>query len=153
MLQGQKLQELEKVVGRSMREEEPDGKDVAEEKGSGNHPHNKLASLPQLVLTPISSSSLFSYLSEFSHILVLILLTDESDEEMVVKPKTKEEEEVRIVHSWMEVGGFPVLPEEEAWGLLQGVGSLFLPDTYMTVFPHCSPFIPYFTSPFLCFLF
>ena len=37
--------------------------------------------------------------------------------------------------------------------MLQEVGSLFLPDTYMTVFPHCSPFIPHFTSPFLCFLF
>ena len=61
MLQGQKLKELEKVVGRSMREEEPEGEDVAEEEGLGNHPHNKLAPLPQLVLIP-SSSFLFFHI-------------------------------------------------------------------------------------------
>ena len=59
MLQGQKLKELGKMVGRSMREKVPEGEDVVEEEGLSNHPHNKLASLPQLVLIPSSSFFLF----------------------------------------------------------------------------------------------
>ena len=35
-----------------------------------------------------------------------------------MKPVTKEEEEVDVVHSWMEAGGFPAHPGEEAKGLL-----------------------------------
>ena len=134
-----------------MREEEPEGEDVVEEEGLVNHPHNKLAPLPQLVLIPSSSFFLSFNFSEFSHILILILSTDESDEETVLKPKTKEEEELGIVHSWMEVGSFPALPEEEARGLLQEVGLLFLSDTCMTVFLNFSFFTPHSTSLFLHF--
>ena len=145
---GQNYRNWKKVVGTSVREEEPEGEDVAEEEGLGNNPHNKLAPLPQLMLIPSSS---FLYLSEFSHILVLIPLTDESDKERVVKPKTKEEEELGIIHSWMEVGGLPALPEQEVQGLLWEVDLLFLSDTCMTVFLNCSFFTPHFTSPFLHF--
>ena len=34
---------------------------------------------------------------------------------------TKEEEDVDILHSWIEVGGQPALPEGEAQGLLAEV--------------------------------
>ena len=60
MLWEQKLEELEKVVGEGIREEEPEGEDVAEEERSGNYLHNNLTSLPQLVLTQILMSPLFS---------------------------------------------------------------------------------------------
>ena len=45
-------------------------------------------------------------------------LTDESEEEEEVKEMIKEEHEVGVVHSWMQVGGFPVLAGEEVQGLL-----------------------------------
>ena len=71
MLQEQKWKELEKVVGKSVREEELEGEDSAEEEGSGNHLHNKLTCLPQLVLIQLLVSpfffSLFQQVSEFSH--------------------------------------------------------------------------------------
>ena len=52
----------------------------------------------------------------------LVFLIDESGEEEVVKSETKEEHELGIIHSWMQVGAFPVLPEEETQGLLWEVG-------------------------------
>ena len=61
----------------------------------------------------------------FSLISWPILLTDESDEEAEVTADKKEEQELGVVQSWMEVGGFPALPEEEAWGLLCEVFPLF----------------------------
>ena len=36
---------------------------------------------------------------------------------------TKEEEDVDVIRSWMEVGGHPVCPEEEAKGLLTEVNA------------------------------
>ena len=150
VLQKQKLEELERVAGKGLREEEPEGEDLVEEEGSGNHLQNKLTFLPQLVQIPISMPPLFNYQVSSPG---LVFLTDDSDEEVAPRPEIKEERDLGIIHSWVQVEGFPALPEEEAWGLLQEVGSLFLPDTYMTVFPYCSLFIPHFTSPFLCFLF
>ena len=47
-----------------------------------------------------------------------VLLTDESEEEEEIREVTKEECELGVVHSWMEVGGVPALAEEEAQGLL-----------------------------------
>ena len=40
----------------------------------------------------------------------LAFLIDEPDEEVVLRPETKEEHELGIIHSWIEVGGFPALP-------------------------------------------
>ena len=60
---------------------------------------------------------------------------DESKEEERAKLLTKEEEEVDVMCSWVEAGGFPACPEEEAKGLLAEV----------SLFP-CSPsFLPLFT--------
>ena len=38
------------------------------------------------------------------------------------QPLSKEEEEVEVMRSWVEVGGFPAQPEEEAKGILSEVG-------------------------------
>ena len=40
----------------------------------------------------------------------------------MVQPLSKEEEEVKVMRSWVEVGGFPAQQEEEAKGLLSEVG-------------------------------
>ena len=37
---------------------------------------------------------------------------------------TKEEEDVDVLHSWIEVGGLPAHPEEEAKGLLAEVNAI-----------------------------
>ena len=47
-----------------------------------------------------------------------ILHADESKSEEEVKVETKEEEELGILQSWMEVGGLPALDEVEAQKLL-----------------------------------
>ena len=40
-----------------------------------------------------------------------------------MQPLTKEEEEIEVMQSWVEAGGFPALPEEEAKGLLAEASS------------------------------
>ena len=58
--------------------------------------------------------------------VVLLFITfpsDESEEEERAKSATKEEEDVDVLHSWMEVGGHPACPEEEAKGLLAEVNA------------------------------
>ena len=59
----------------------------------------------------------------------VVLLADMSSEE--VKEVSKEEHEIDVADSWMEVGGFLVLAEEEAQGLLQ---QLFLFTWYGLAF-------------------
>ena len=38
-----------------------------------------------------------------------------------------------MLRSWMEVGGFPARPEEEAWGLLLEVSFYFLPFFWVSM--------------------
>ena len=59
------------------------------------------------------SNLLFSFI----HVPIFTFL-DESEEEGVVQPLSKDEEEVEVMRSWVEVGGVPAQPEEEAKGLL-----------------------------------
>ena len=66
----------------------------------------------------------------------LILHTDESDEEDEVVTGTKEEQELGVVQSWMEAGGLPTLPEEEAWGLLCNVFHLLYFLTFFSLHPY-----------------
>ena len=50
--------------------------------------------------------------------------SDESEEEDgKMRPSTKEEEDVDMIRSWMQVGGHPAHPEEEAKGLLLEVNA------------------------------
>ena len=58
---------------------------------------------------PIYFSNIFSF-------------PDGSEEEGVAQPLSKEEEEVEVMRSWIEVGGFLAQQEEEAKGLLSEVG-------------------------------
>ena len=53
------MEELEKVVGKGVREEEPEREDVAEEERSGSYLHNKLTSQLQLGLIQILTSPFF----------------------------------------------------------------------------------------------
>ena len=88
-----------------------------------------------------------------------ISFLDESKEEGAGHPLTKEEEgDVKVMQSWMEVGGCPAHPEEEARGLLaeasSSPGSPFLlplstshptPISSLTIFA----FPSYWLFPFL----
>ena len=110
---------LDEIVGylREEKEEEPEGEELGES-DTGN------------------------ILLSFFFIIVIVLITlhypctfilsplflDDSDEEER-RPLTKEEEDIDILCSWMEVGGQPALPEEKAQGLLTEVRK-----------PSCSPF-------------
>ena len=47
---------------------------------------------------------------------------------------TKEEEDINILHSWMEKGGQPALPEGEAQGLLAEVSKFPGPPFLSLVF-------------------
>ena len=53
---------------------------------------------------------------------------------------TKEEEDIDILHSWMEVGGQPALPEGEEQGLLAEVSKFPCPPFFLSDllpnFPH-----------------
>ena len=53
----------------------------------------------------------------------IISFSDESEEEGAGHLLTKEEEDVKVMWSWMEVGGCPAHPEEEAKGLLAETSS------------------------------
>ena len=55
---------------------------------------------------------------------MFVLPVDESSEEEEPREETKEEQELGMVKSWMEVGGFPMLVEE-AQKLLWEVYPLF----------------------------
>ena len=57
-------------------------------------------------------------------------LADESTNEEISRPKTKEEKDVDTLYSWVQVGGVPAHPEEEAQGLLLEV-SLFLSSLFL----------------------
>ena len=47
----------------------------------------------------------------------------------MAQPLSKEKEEVELMMSWMEAGGFPAQQEEEAKGLLSEVGSSSFPPS------------------------
>ena len=57
---------------------------------------------------------------------VFILPADESNEEEEAKEVMKEEHELGVVKSWMEIGGILALAEEEAKGLLHELYLFYL---------------------------
>ena len=78
--------------------------------------------------------SIYTYIFPFKHIITHLNLifffwsishADESESETEVRAGTKEEEDLGILRSWIEVGGIPALDEGEAQRLLQEVGSFF----------------------------
>ena len=105
-------------------EEEPEGEDLEED--SAGHKYV----LPFF----FKSVTKHFYINVCFHCLT-IFLSEKSEEEEEVRPLTKEEEEVEVMHSWVEAGGFPAHPEGEAKELLAGV----------SVFPCSSSFLPLYT--------
>ena len=57
--------------------------------------------------------------------LWLVSLADESEEGAESMEEMKEEQELGVVKSWMEVGGLPMLVEEEVQKLLLEVYPFF----------------------------
>ena len=60
---------------------------------------------------------------------------------------TQEEEDVDVLHSWIEVGGHPAHPEEEAQGLLAEVKCIPLPfssspSSFYPMFVYLLPILP-----------
>ena len=100
---------LSHILGKVKEEEEPEGEVLGEEStgsisSTSQRPINK-----QFPLLPYTSAHVY-------HSTISFL--DESEEEGVVQPLITEEEEVEVMQSWIEAGGFPAQPEEEAKGLL-----------------------------------
>ena len=67
------------------------------------------------------------------YLSTLFSFLDESEEEGSVQPLSKEEEEVEVMRHWVEVGGFPAQPEEEAKGLLSEASLFPCPPFFL---PH-----------------
>ena len=70
-----------------------------------------------------------------------------NEEDGEVRPITKEEEDVDVISSWMEVGGHPAHPDEEAKGLLSEVNAFlcfffFLPCSLYLSFAYLLPIFP-----------
>ena len=91
-------------------EEEPEGEVLGEDSTGSIYLYLTKGQL-------IGNFPFFSYTSACFYCSTISLL-DESEEEGVVQPLTKEEEEVEVMQSWVEAGGFPAQPEEEAKELL-----------------------------------
>ena len=106
---------LDEIVGH-LKEEEPEGEELGEsDTGSILLLINLLFRFHCFVLI---------YTSLFSHNLSL---SDDCEERRLM---TKEEEDVNILCSWMEVGGQPALPEGEAQGLLAEVSKFPCPPFF-----------------------
>ena len=124
---------MEGEIKRDEKEEEPEGKVVVGPSGetivysSGNIPlflSFFFMSFHQLYFTTFYYIILFHDWMDWYPESCLpltswfILLTDESDEEEEVVTGTKEEQELVVIHVWMEEGGCLALDEREAQGLL-----------------------------------
>ena len=100
-----------------MEEEEPEGEAVAgpgkeaTAHSSGNTPSVPLISL---VINSYICTFFFSTCHYSSLTLGIFFLADESADEEVPRPQTKEEEDINMLHSWMQVGDFPAQPDKEA---------------------------------------
>ena len=138
-------------MGDIQEEEEPEGKVVAGPIGEAivHSPGNMLPVSLALIIIILYMFSFNHSITRWVSILTLLSFSSspwsiscgdesESEEGAKVETKTKEEEELGILWSWMEVGGLLALDEVEAQKLLQEVGSLSLPDTYMACLLSCS---------------
>ena len=100
-------------MGDIKEEEEPEGEVVAEPSGeaivhsSGNMFPISLTLIIIIILCPFFNHSVMRW------IFILIPCADDSESEEEAQVGTKEEEELGILCSWMEVGGLPMLDEVE----------------------------------------
>ena len=122
---------LDEIVGhlKEEKEEEPEG-EVLGESNTGS-----------LVLPPLgfhfnlTSSFLYLFtLPPFFLITFPFQMTPKEENGEDRRLMTKEEEDVDILCSWMEVGGQPALPEGEAQGLLAEVSKFPCPLSLLFIF-------------------
>ena len=134
---------MDEIIGhlKEEKEEELEGKEL----GESNTGYLLLP--PLCFYFNLTSSSLYLFtLPPFSH---NFSPSDDSEEENGEERRlmTKEEEDVNILHGWMEVGGQPALPEGEAQGLLAEVSKFPCPLFCIlssSFYPfHCYPFFPH----------
>ena len=121
------LQILGKLNGEA--DEESEGEDLGED-STGNK-YNLYFTQGQFSKQFFSSFLLF-YTGACLYCSTIFPL-DESEEEERVKLLTKEE--VDVMCSWVEAGGFPAQPEEEAKGLLAEVSSFPCSRYFLPLFP------------------
>ena len=103
-----------------VEEEEPEGEALSD-RSSGS-----IVSFENESITYFSLLVRQQYFFSFFHVPIhlqsfILFLLDESTEEEMVLPHSKEE--VNVLRSWVEVGGFPAHPEVEAKELLTKVSS------------------------------
>ena len=131
---------LDEIIGHlKEKEEEPEG-EVLGKSNTGS-----LLLPPLCFHFNLTSSSL--YLFTLPLFPCNFSLSDDSEEENGEerRPMTKEEEDIDILHSWMEVGGQPALPEGETQGLLAEVSkfpcplfAFYLPLSILLIATHSS---------------
>ena len=98
------------ILGEVKEEQEPEGEVLSEESTGSIFFYLTKGQL-------ISNFPLLSYTSACFY-CSKVSPPDESEEEGAVQQLTKEEEEIEVMQSWVEAGGFPAQPEEESKGLL-----------------------------------
>ena len=117
---------MRELIG-EVEEEEPEGEAVAGLSGEATT-HSSGSTPPFFILdfcTEIYLKLLFFFNLSFPS-LPFSFLTDDSAEEGAPRLLTKEERDIDTLWSWVQVGGFPAQPKEEAWGLLVEVSLLYL---------------------------
>ena len=113
-------------MGEDREEEKPEGEVVAGPSGEGVVHSSGNAPLFFLLENYFINLYYIIFLCYwvYSHLELcsfLILLAHESDEEGGVMTETKEEQELGVMWSWIEVRGFPTLDEGEVQKLSQEV--------------------------------
>ena len=97
------------------------------------------------LLFSITLLSKFTLASVCTVFFLQVSSLDESEEEERTRLATKEEEDVDVLQSWIEVGGLPAHPEEEAKGLLAEVNSFpcFSHAAFLSPSLICYQFFPH----------
>ena len=97
---------------------------------SGEATTHSSGNTPPFLSFPLLSIYICTFFFNISSLILTsffwsISCADKSESETEVRVETKEEEDLGILRSWMEVGGIPALDEGEARRLLQELGSSF----------------------------
>ena len=79
-----------------------------------------------------------------SLVFPFFFLADESTNEEIYRPKTKEEEDIDTLCSWVQVGGFPAHLEEEATGASVGSEFILFSPSFFCGFLLLFTFLPLF---------
>ena len=135
-----------------MEEEDPEGEAVVGPSGEATTCSSGNTSPVPLILIIIH---LYAHTLLFQHIItspftieLFFFLTIESTDEGVSRPQMKEEEDIDMLRSWVQVGRFPAHLEEESCRLLIEVSLLF--SLFLLMWLSTSLYIP---TPVFSFIF